>query len=144
MHSPVSWNVYSRFLSEILSSAPDRCQRFSVVVDLSSFLYLFTIDSNIYFLSIEFIIATYAIFNFRPIFNLNRKLLFFYLNDVAASFLIPLIFFVAFKVSSDLDVDDYLIVKITSLFSAAIGSLILVDFKKMDKLNSAGKKINFF
>lgn len=110
----------------------------------SIFFSNFFFDSIIYFLSIVFIIATYAIFNFRPIFNLNRKMLFFYLNDVAASFLIPLIFFVAFKVSSDLDVDDYLIVKITSLFSAAIGSLILVDFKKMDKLNSAGKKINFF
>lgn len=97
-----------------------------------------------YVLLVIFIIVSYNIINLKPVFNLTKKTLFFYINDVAGSFLIPLIFFVAFKISSDLDVDDFLIVKITSFFSASIGSLILVDFKNMDRIKSTNEKISYF
>ena len=97
-----------------------------------------------YFFIIIFFLATYKVFYLKFNIKLTKKTLVYYINDIAASFLIPLIFFVAFKVSSNLDVDDFLIVKITSFFSASIGSLILVEFRKMDNLNSVKEKLSFF
>ena len=97
-----------------------------------------------YFFILIFVFVTYKLFSFKFDFNFTKKVIVYYFNDISASFLIPFIFFVAFKVSSSLDVDDFLIVKITSFFSASVGSLILVEFNNMDNLKSKNEKILFF
>ena len=67
-----------------------------------------------------------------------------YFTDTMNSFIIPFIIFISFKMSSNLDVGDFIIIKSTSIISAALGSLMLLDFKKIDNINDETKKINSF
>lgn len=67
-----------------------------------------------------------------------------YLSDSLNSFTIPLIIFLAFKSGNNLDVGDFLIVKSTSLISSALGGLLLLDFKKIDKKKKTIEKLDFF
>ncbi len=114
------------------------------VLLLSVFFYDIFFSVIQYFFILIFILLTYRIYSFKFHINFTKKKIIYYFNDIAASFLIPFIFFVAFKVSSDLDVDDFLIVKITSFLSASVGSLILIEFRKMDNLKSVNEKLIFF
>lgn len=67
-----------------------------------------------------------------------------YFTDTINSFIIPFIIFMSFKMSSNLDAGDFIIIKSTSIISATLGSLMLLDFKKIDNISDVTKKINSF